>query len=70
MSDIEIQESNKTMTNNRSKNTFKGRLGKTITMWFMMLSILPMTIVAACCYIKAINSQGNEVIYRSGNYEI
>ncbi len=70
MSDIEIQESNKAMTNDRSKKTFKGRLGRTITMWFMMFSIIPMTIVAACSYIKALNSLKNEVMYRSGNYEI
>ncbi len=50
------------MTINTSKKTFKDRLGKTLIIWFMALSIIPMTIVAVFSYSKALNSLEKEVV--------
>ncbi len=44
------------------KNIFKRRLGRTLIMWFVLLSIIPMTVVATFSYFKAHNSLENEAV--------
>ncbi|MCP4411143.1 MAG: HAMP domain-containing protein, partial [Gammaproteobacteria bacterium] len=50
------------MTINTSKKTFKNKLRKTLILWFMALSIVPMTIVSVISYTKALNSLENEAV--------
>ncbi len=50
------------MTIDTSKTIFKRKLGRTLIMWFVLLSIVPTTVVAIFSYFKAHNSLENEAV--------